>query len=358
MSALVSAVAWSLVSVIHTAATYSDRLRMGRPAAFWAMLPQILLAYLPWAIFTALLYLTLTRAKSPLTSVRSLFRWLAITVVAFYIPQSLYQIAVELWRSGRPWSDFGTAVGEWQMVYWLVDASLFLATFAVVAGIVHAQHARITETRRQHLLKENFALRLEVSQQRLATIRAQLEPHFLFNTLNAIAGLIRGQDSSLALDAVHRLGALLRYAVGTAETEWVTLRDEWDFVTEYFALQQLRYGSRLQVELVPPSDALLEVRVPPLLLQPLIENAVRHDAERHGAMSRVTVAIRAEGDGVTCVIANSCPVDAAPNPGGGVGLRATRDRLALTYGDAATLTTTRDAAWFTTRLHLPRGDDE
>lgn len=331
---------------------------MGRPVAFSTVLPQILLAYLPWAIFSALFYHVLIRAKSPVTPIRHLLRWLAITIVAFYIPQSLYQIAVDLWRSGQPWSAFGSAVRNWQMVYWLVDASLFLATFTVVAGIVHLREARVTEARRQRLLEENLVLRLQVSQQHLATIRAQLEPHFLFNTLNAIAALIRGKDVPLALEAVHRLSVLLRYAVGTAESEWVTLREEWGFVTEYFALQQLRYGSRLQVDLTTPGDALLDVRVPPLLLQPLIENAVRHDAERHDVASRIRLAISPEGDGLAIEISNSLQPDAVPNPGGGIGLRATRDRLALTYGPAATLTTECSAETFTARLILPGADDE
>ena len=352
-----STATWTVIALVHAAANYTDRIRAGEPARFDAMLLRLLPAYLPWALFAALLYLVVRRHAGATMPGARVARWLVISAAGFYLPQSFYQIALVHWRAGAPWSAFGSAVRDWRMGYWLVDLSLFLTTFTVVVGLAYLRQQREADARQRALHEENLRLRLEVSQQRLAAIRGQLEPHFLFNTLSAIAALVRRGDGPVALDAVQRLGTLLRYAIGTAETEWVPLRDEWAFVRGYLALQQLRHGDRLQVDLPVLSESVLERPIPPLLLQPLVENAVRHDVEGHQAASRIVIDVREEGSALMIEIINTVHPEAEPNPGSGVGLRAMRDRLSLTYGPSASLATGHTDGWFSARLTIPGGTD-
>lgn len=109
---------------------------------------------------------------------------------------------------------------------------------------------------------------------RLTALQARLNPHFLFNALHSLAALIRF-DPDLAEEAVDRLGDLFRYALDRSGSDTVALADEWQFVEDYLAIEQLRLGERLRISTQVDEDV-LEARVPPFCLQPLVENAIRH----------------------------------------------------------------------------------
>jgi LytS/YehU family sensor histidine kinase len=202
-----------------------------------------------------------------------------------------------------------------------------------------------------------LGLRLELERQRLASIQAQLEPHFLFNALNAISALVRTEERATALNAITRLSGLLRYTLTASRVDTVTLREELDFVRDYIELQRLRYGARLVVRMPSVDASLLELTCPPLLLQPLVENALRHDLDTHDGPSDLQILVARNGEGARITIANPLRDEPSPNAGFGLGLESTRERLALRYGDGASLTTAREEGRFVVQLLLPEAVD-
>lgn len=193
------------------------------------------------------------------------------------------------------------------------------------------------------------SLQLEASlaRARLTALELQLRPHFLFNTLHAIGGLVRQNRSSEAVEMIAGLSDLLRYSLDHAE-HLVSLDEEIAVVKRYLAIQALRFSDRLQTTIDVPDDV-LACRVPPLLLQPLVENAIEHGVERvsHAAM----IAIRARRDGAHVVIQveNTAPGPIATE---GVGIANTRARLEQLFGDrhALALARTGDRVVATVRV--------
>jgi len=171
----------------------------------------------------------------------------------------------------------------------------------------------------------------------LKMLRYQLNPHFLFNTLNAISTLILDNENRTANQTVMRLSEFLRYTLDQDPMKKVTLRQEIEAMNLYLTTEKLRFGDRLKLEFAVEERA-LDALVPSLLLQPLIENAVKYavsPSERGGTIrvegrargSMLELAVCDDGPGIAPG-GNSTP---APNAGRGVGLRNTRERLAVLY---------------------------
>jgi hypothetical protein len=352
----ISTVAWLLVAVTQTAATFADRARTGEAAQFQTMLREACFGYLPWVPFSTILFLVLTRRAGAVVSLQRLARLFTAGAFVYLLPQVIYQVVLAEWDGSGLRTPLGTALAAWPRLFLFLDSALYVATFTVVAGIVVLLQATEGRERRRRLAEENLSLRLEVTQQRLAALRAQLEPHFLFNALTAIAALVREADVPVALAGLGKLSALLRYAVEAGDREQVTLAEELTFAREYLGLQQLRHGEHLRVEVAEADEAIDSLEVPPLLLQPLVENAVRHGIEADGVPGLVRVALRRVGNSLEVEVHNSRTEAAGDTGRAGVGLRATRDRLALTYGGRATLETRAEPDSFAAILRLPLND--
>jgi LytS/YehU family sensor histidine kinase len=202
------------------------------------------------------------------------------------------------------------------------------ATFAVMVAI-----ANWRQSRARH--RDTLKLQLALEQQRLLALRAQLEPHFMFNALNAISALVRGGDSALALGGINRLSELLRYALAASVRDTVSVADELQFVRDYLDLQGLRYGERLRVSIDGEGPLLHEADCPPLLLQPLVENALRHDLDCHGGPSDIRLRFERSGDSLLIQVSNPMNGLSSPNPGAGLGLSNTRDRLRIMHPGAS-----------------------
>jgi hypothetical protein len=355
-----SLAAWGVVLALHALATWADQLRRGGAATLGGVVADYAPAYLPWFLYSAGLLRVFLRRSDRLARPGWLARAFALSATAFYLPQVGYQVAPSMASAGVPWSwsGFGERLLRWPAVYWLIDAGLLVLTFAAVHAAVATRESRLAEERRRSAEARNVELRLELERHRLRALRGQLEPHFLFNALNAIAGLVRGDDRALALGALQRLSHLLRAALLASDRDWVPLGDELDFVRDYAALQQLRHGDRLTLAITGEDAAARAADCPPLLLQPLVENAIRHDLECHDEPGEIRIAVRHGGGRVELEVANARRAGSAPNPGLGLGLQATADRLRLLYGDAAECVPEADEARFTVTLRLPASRPE
>ena len=217
---------------------------------------------------------------------------------------------------------YTAAAAKGMMIY---IASDFLIYFVVATAVVAFHYARESSE------KAAAAARLQgqLAEARLHTLSAQLQPHFLFNTLNAISALVR-EDPPRAQQLLARLSDLLRDSLRDFSQPETTVEQEFVFLEKYVEVQEARFGPRLQVKFSVDPEV-LDARVPRLILQPLVENAIRHgvapragpgtievSAERVGASVRLTV--HDDGLGVTA------------DPRDGVGLRTTRERLEQLYG--------------------------
>ncbi len=186
-------------------------------------------------------------------------------------------------------------------------------------------------------------LRFLAGRAELKALRAQINPHFLFNALNAIAGLIHDQPA-LAEETVERLAEVFRYTLRKSEREWARLDEEMEFVAAYLSVEQARFGERLRVE-IEIDPAVRAEHVPAITIQPLVENAIKHGVsavERRGEVrirarrqsGRLVVEVTDNGPGFDTTLAAG-PRPSAPSPGHG--LRNVADRLRGYYGGAASL---------------------
>jgi two-component sensor histidine kinase len=176
------------------------------------------------------------------------------------------------------------------------------------------------------------------SRAELKALRAQMNPHFLFNALNAIAGLIAEQPR-LADETIEQLAHVLRYALRQSENEWVRLDEEIEFVTAYLRVEQARFGERLRVKF-GIDGAAASVRVPAMTIQPLVENAIKHGVSALEGSGIVGVKVALQGDLLCVEVSDNGP---GFPPGfsignGGHGLRNVTDRIAGYYGEGARLT--------------------
>src|SRR4030095_4490695 len=133
-----------------------------------------------------------------------------------------------------------------------------------------------------------------LSEAQLTALRSQIQPHFLFNTLNAVVALVRDNENDRAVEALTSLSSLLRTALRTGATHEVTLTEEVAFTARYVAIEQLRFGDRVCMQIDVPAT-LGKARVPSFLLQPFVENAFRHGLRDH--VGPMNVRISARGDG-------------------------------------------------------------
>jgi two-component system, LytTR family, sensor kinase len=171
----------------------------------------------------------------------------------------------------------------------------------------------------------------------LAALRAQLHPHFLFNALHTVVQLIPAEPAKAA-EAAEMVAGLLRTSIGEQRDE-VLLDDEWRFVSRYLAVEQIRFGDRLQIKSEIPPD-LLDERVPSFALQTLVENAVQHGATPRVAPTEIVVSAASGPNALTLAVRNTGDAKPSTNgAGSGTGLARLRERLAVLYGGAATLTT-------------------
>jgi signal transduction histidine kinase len=223
------------------------------------------------------------------------------------------------------------------------------ATLAAVVGIVLALEYYRTGRARE---MQAAQLEAELAQARFDALNLQLHPHFLFNTLNAIATLMH-RDVDKADDMLARLSEMLRMTLGKGERQEIALADELAIVERYLDIMNLRFSNRLSVDIDVPSD-LRSARVPSLVLQPLVENVVRHGLDERVDATRVRIAARASGE--------TLHVDVVDNGRGlppegvreGIGLSNTRRRLEHLYGDRGRLSVANAAtAGVEVRLSLP-----
>lgn len=220
-------------------------------------------------------------------------------------------------------------------VDFLTYYGFFSATFAIDYFFKH----RRRQEEALQLQARTAQLESHVVRAELEVLRGQLHPHFLFNSFNAVAMLVRQQRTEAAVEMIAQLSQLLRRSMERTHEPELPLAEELDFVRRYLQIEQIRFGEKLVVRFdIAPGAG--DAAVPNFLLQPLAENAIKHGISRRTAVGIVRVAASRRAERLDLVIENDGP-DSAPvpsatageMPSGGVGLANTRERLEKIYGD-------------------------
>jgi two-component system, LytTR family, sensor kinase len=205
--------------------------------------------------------------------------------------------------------------------------------------------------------REAAGSRAEAQEARLAMLRLQVDPHFLFNALNALSSLVAHGETVAARAMICNLAAFFRSCLSADPAADVTLGDEIEFQRLYLAIEHARFGDRLQVTYEIP-DELGDIMVPALLLQPLVENAVKHGLAQTSASVTIAVSAVASGSAIHLSVCDYCnePKSPSPNPAAstGIGLSNVRSRLETRYGPAASLNARPHEGGWISELILPR----
>jgi LytS/YehU family sensor histidine kinase len=225
---------------------------------------------------------------------------------------------------------------------------LALMTYAGFVAAVQAHDAFQLAGRRQRQVAELEALHVRAQLQHL---KEQLNPHFLFNTLHAIGSLMH-YDVPTADRMLQRLGDLLRLSLDDRDALVTTLDRELAFVEAYLDVEQIRFSRRLRVDWSVP-ETLRASQVPALVLQPLVENAIKHGIAPRAEGGRIAIRARRDGEALVLEVEDDAPAGLPPRRGFGLGLSNVRRRLAAFYGRDERLELVREGAGTIARLRLP-----
>jgi len=238
------------------------------------------------------------------------------------------------------WSQPFTPVETYGFAGALVrQAPAYLAIDPLAYGLLLVVGGALAAHRRaQRLELRESRLEAELTRAQLHALRLEIEPHFLFNTLNAIAALIRLKDNRRALDMLVNLSEFMRANLDQSRDQLVPLSTEIEWVRRYVALQQTRFGDRLDVR-YEVDAACLDATVPTLVLQPIVENALRHGAARQTERCHIVIGAARDHQRLTLRVDDDgagLRPDFEIDRHAGTGLRNTRSRLEQLYGGAAT----------------------
>lgn len=329
--------AWTVPALLTTFETMMFSRSEGRPIALWRAFIGGAVGWYVWAACTPLIAGLARRFPLRLAlhyplSRRIRWRAIAVHVAAFLL---VHAAASVVWATAATWVRpvrFAVALGNWFIAALPFAVAVYAAIVSIFYSLVDRAQLRVRE-------RDAARLAQQLTEAQLASLRMQLRPHFLFNSLNAIMALVRDGERERAIDALELLGDMLRVTLRTGPSHEVSLAEEVAFTRRYLEMEQLRFGERLRVRFDVPPD-LLDAAVPLFVLQPFVENAIKHgilDRRRGGS---IVIAASADGARLHLSVRDD-GVGLAPgwddDDARGVGLANARTRLLHLYDGAASL---------------------
>jgi signal transduction histidine kinase len=282
----------------------------------------------PWVVDLALEHPIIRNVNARTVALHlAAFAAISITVESWY---AWLQTLFNPWGNKR-WPTFVETFST-SLVYQLL---IFVIAYALILTVTYLVDAKNRITRQA---MEAVRLNEQLTRAQLTALRGQLEPHFMYNTLNTIAGLVRDQRNQAAVNMVVGLSELLRRALEDSHRSEVTLAEEVGYLQRYVDIQKIRFGDRLDVGIDIPGE-LLQAQVPSLLLQPLVENAIKHGISRRVGGGSIRVVGECSEHTLRLTITNdgTCTQEDLDATRTGVGLDNLRSRLQLLHGDRADL---------------------
>jgi two-component system, LytTR family, sensor kinase len=290
----------------------------------------LLLSWLPWALATPFVF-QLGR-KYPLVQWKRWQMWLSHLAACFGIGvvsaawSSFIEYLLNPWALSPPPDSFASLFVN-RFFNWLLS---YVILYAIILLAGYMLDSRERLARQQ---AETARLNEQLSKAQLSALRRQIEPHFLFNTLNAIAGLVREQRNDAAVNMIAELSDLLRRVVNDSERQQVPLAEELDFARKYLNIQKTRFAGRLQFTVDVPAE-LLSAQVPCLILQPMVENAIKHGIAKRVEGGSIRIAASRANGTLRLAIYNDGPALPADwnRHQSGIGISNVQTRLESLYG--------------------------
>lgn len=309
---------WTALALLFASSTSLTYVSTGRPANWSLTGARALAEWWLWALLTPFVVWLAHRFPLHGTGCKKALAIHTTAGVAVAIAKTVADRAIYAWLTGF-------------RMYLL--ASTLALQFVVYAAVVAAAHG--TEYYRRSREREQLERRL--AETRLQLLNMQLQPHFLFNTLNAIAELVH-EDPDAADRMITSLSALLRRTLELGAAQEISLSTELELLETYLEIQRTRFGQRLDVR-ISIDDNVRELRVPILLLQPLVENAIKHGLAARVGQGRLTIEARSTETYLVIQVCDESdgPVQVATTAGAGIGLGNTRERLTAMYGPLASV---------------------
>jgi signal transduction histidine kinase len=225
------------------------------------------------------------------------------------------------------------ALAHWYAGWILTTLPFGVSVYLAMVGIEHAiryfAEARARETQLARMSEQ-------LAGAKLSALQAQLNPHFLFNSLNTILVLVRDNESRRATGVIEHLSDVLRRTLSRTQASEGSLEDELDLVEQYLAVEQARFSDRLRVS-VDVAAPLLSAAVPSFALQHLVENAIRHGISRRTGAGVIRIAARRDADVLELTVTDDGAGMSGDGRTAGHGLENTRERLGTLYGERASL---------------------
>ena len=325
---------WAVPALLGVAETLAFARMAGRDFPLW----RAVLTQAPqWAVYALLTPAIFALGRRLPLGGRHVARNVPAHVLAALVVGALYAaVATFGTLSFSPYPQTRGAGQVW--VSWYLSAlPLTMLTYFGVVGVGYAL-AYFAESRRREI--EAAQLGAQLAEARLGALRMQLHPHFLFNSLNAVTVLARDGDGPGVVRMLEHLSELLREVLRTDRAHEVPLAEELSFARRYLAVEQVRFSDRLEVSW-RVDDGLVGERVPSFILQPLVENALRHGIAPRSAAGRLEIGARVDGDGMLELWVQDdgagLPADWSGREDHGVGLSNTAARLAQLHGERAAL---------------------
>jgi len=348
---------WTVFGILSSAHFFLGEEAKSGGASLADIAGHVLLFYWAWAAVTPLVLLMLRRAVSPSSSIALRWGIIALATPAILLVHGvLYLLAVHLSGIDDDAPMRVAELGEYAMRH----AGGDIATIAVLIAVYLLFDAR----QRAHAREvASTALEAHAAAADLEVLRGQLQPHFLFNALNTVSTLVLRGDTSGADLAIGRISRYLRSALAHRVDALVSVREEIADVTQYFAIERLRFGDALCLDVRIEEDA-REVRIPSLIVQPLVENAIRHGLSPATGGTRIGIAASVRDRRLLLRVCDpggggEAEHNGAEGNGGargeGFGLRYVRERLRYFYGQDASVTLDASAAGTSVTIDVPLG---
>jgi signal transduction histidine kinase len=322
---------WTMLGLAFAGQLYLSRSKIGDPVTWGFALERALADWYVFAILSIPALWVARRFPLARTEWKQSVSVHLLAGALFSLGWMALRAAVEQWQSRGEMYPVGFAAAFSRAL-----VATFFFNLLIYWGVIVVQHAFDYYWKFHE--REIHAVELEtrLTAARLQALQMQLNPHFLFNTLNAISSLMH-KDVEAADRMIAQLSDLLRYTLESTGEQEVALRQELDFLDRYLQIQQARFGERLVVQRdIAPET--LEARVPNLVLQPLVENAIQHGIAPHARVGRILLRAERHGDRLDLEVEdNGRGLSKDSPPRDGVGLANTRARLQQLYGVAQCL---------------------
>jgi len=333
-------IAWILVAGIHAVVLWLASSQELAVSIADSLVFNVLFAAIGLGLWYSIRYYDIRRAN-PLDA---FLNHLLVALVVLGVWLGLgYLIMNSLWPDNETYHDYLDSSIPWRAV----------AGFLIYSLIVLIYYLYINYEDRKARIQKESTLQVQVREAEIDMLKAQINPHFLFNSLNSVSSLITTQPEQ-AREMLVKLSGFLRYSLESRHNGLTPLETEMENIRHYLQIEKVRFGSRLVFEFRVP-DECLKMTVPHMILQPLVENSIKHGVYESTEPVRIELEANCSSDNkLHLTLVNDYDPEAPPRKGKGIGLKNTRNRLFLAYNCEDCLTFEKTESRFSVHLTIPQ----